>query len=334
MRVVAIDGSERDPLVKALAAAGCAVTLTGERELPPPSTVDQPYFYLGNAFEQIKAPFTLARIRRALARDGAPYVWWNRDAPWNCAIKPWRKLFVHCSRRADIHLAHSRQSAELFGEPVEYFPNAAESDRYNLAGRSLESLRNPASYRFDVSFVGTVNPGFRMVQDRIAFLSELGRRLAHHGIKLQVFDTSIGSSLTVPEQVGIIQASRINLSVGAVCDSPVRSWGMPERCFGIASCGGFLLCDERRHARDTFPADAWADFSSIEHCVAQIGLFLRRFDLARDKAEKLHRDVLERHTYTVRARQLLERVKGAITASGAGSGTSARSLRKAEPRGT
>jgi spore maturation protein CgeB len=334
MRVVAMSGSERDPLIRALAAAGCAVTLAGERELPLPSPGNEPYFYLGNAFEQIKAPFALARIRRALARDGAPYVWWNRDAPWNCAIKPWRKLFVHCSRRADIHLAHSRQSAELFGEPVEYFPNAAETDRYNLAGRTLESLRTPGSYRFDVSFVGTVNPGFRMVQDRIAFLSELGRRLEHEGVKLQIFDTSIGSRLTVPEQVEIIQASRINLSVGAVCDRPVRSWGMPERCFGIASCGGFLLCDERRHALDTFPADAWADFSSLEHCVAQIRQFLGNFDLARDKAEKLHRDVLERHTYTVRARQLLERVQGAVRASGAGSGTSARSLRRAAPPGT
>ena len=46
--------------------------------------------------------------------------------------------------------------------------------------------------------------------------------------------------------------------------------------------------------------------------MAQIRLFLRRFDLARDKAEKLHHDVLERHTYAVRARQLLERVKRAL----------------------
>jgi spore maturation protein CgeB len=312
MRVVSVGaGYDRDPLLRALAAAGCPATMAGTTEMPPASLGGERYFYLGNAFEQIKAPFTLARIRRALARDGAPYVWWNRDAPWNCAIKPWRKLFVRASQPADVHLAHSLQSAELFGEPVAYFPNAAEADRYHLGARTLESLRT-AGYRFDVSFVGTVSPGFKMVRARIEFLSELGRRLEPQGVKLHIFDTSIGSPLTVADQVAIIQASRINLNVGAVCDKPRRSWGIPERCFGIASCGGFLLCDERRHAADTFPADAWAEFSSIEECVARIRFFLRHFDRARDKAEKLHRIVLERHTYTVRARQLLELVTKAF----------------------
>jgi spore maturation protein CgeB len=308
MRVVTVgEEREHDPLLRALAAAGCPATVVGLADMPPSRPGDA-YFYLGNAFEQIKTPFVLARIRRVLARDGAPYVWWNRDAPWNCAIKPWRKLFVRAARPADIHLAHSLQSADLFGEPVAYFPNAAETDRYHLGGRSLESLRIAANYRFEVSFVGTVNPGFRMVRARVEFLAELAGRLKREGLKLHIFDTSIGSKLTVAEQVSIIQASRINLNVGAVCDKPVRSWGIPERCFGIASCGGFLLCDERKHAADTFAPEAWADFSSMEECVARIKFFLAHFDIAREKAEKLHRIVLERHTYAIRAQQLLRMV--------------------------
>ena len=306
MRVVTVGpGYERDPLLRALAQVGCPATWVAHDEIPISPAPGEPYFYLGNAFEQIKTPLVLARIRRALARDGAPYVWWNRDAPWNCAIKPLRKLLVRGASRADIHLAHSLQSRDLFGEPVVYFPNAAETDRYNLAGQSVESLRKADAYRFDVSFIGTVNPAFRMVQPRVEFLSELRRQLEHAGVQLQIFDTIVGSTLTLADQVRIIQQSRINLNVGAVCDKPVRSWGLPERCFGIAACGGFLLCDERKHAADTFPKEAWAEFSSVEECVVRIKFFLQHFEIAREKAEHLHRTVLERHTYAHRAQQLL-----------------------------
>jgi spore maturation protein CgeB len=305
MRVVTVF-EEHHPLVRALAGAGCPVTRLGLAELP--QSGGEPYFYLGDMFEQIKAPLALARLRRALTRDGAPYVMWNRDAPWNCAIKPWRKLLVRASRRVDLHLAHSLQSTELFGESVVYFPNAAESDRYNLGGRTLDSLRDPGGYQFDVSFVGTLSPGFRMVRARVAFLAELGRRLERSGVNYRFFDTSLGSSLSLQEQVAIIQTSRINLSVGAVCDKPATSWGLPERCFGIASCGGFLLCDERRHAADTFPEEARAEFRNLEECVERIRYFIAHFDLSRARAECLHRDVMERHTYAVRARQLLDLV--------------------------
>ncbi len=302
MRVVTVFDAQH-PLVRALAHAGCEVEQCGMAEIP--RSGGEPYFYLGDVFEQIKRPLALAQIRRVLIRDGAPYVMWNRDAPWNCAIKPLRKLLVHASRRVDLHLAHSLQSAGLFGEPVIYFPNAAESDRYDLGGRTLESLRDPSGYRFDVSFVGTLSPGFRRIGERLRFLKELGRRLDQPGVHYRLFDTSLGSAITLKEQVGIIQDSRINLNIGAVCDKPVTSWGMPERCFGIASCGGFLLCDKRRHAADTFPKDAWAEFGNLEECIAQIKFFLANFDLSRNKAEMLHRDVMARHTYAVRAQQLL-----------------------------
>jgi spore maturation protein CgeB len=306
MRVITVL-AEHEPLVRALAKAGCALSFAGPADAP----VAQPgerYFYLGNMFEQIKTPLALRRIRRALARDRAPYVWWNRDAPWNCAIKPWRKLLVAAARRPDLHLAHSLQSAELFGHPVVYFPNAAQADHYHLAGRTLDSLREPAPYRLDVSFIGTISPTFRRVAARVAFLAGLGRRLQKERIAYRFFDTSVGSDLSVEQQIDIIQTSRINLNVGAVCDTPVPSWGIPERCFGVAACGGFLLCDERKHAADTFPAEAWASYADLEDCVARIKFFLQHYDRARDKAEKLHRNVMARHTYDVRAGELLRLV--------------------------
>ncbi len=306
-RVLSVLGGA-DPLLKALVAAGCTAELAGTYEMPRAGKPGEAYLYLGNVFEQIKKPLLLAQLRRRLAADGAPYVWWNRDAPWNCAIKPWRKLLVRASRPADIHLAHSLQSAELFGRPLVYFPNAAQIDRYNLAGRTLESLRDRAGYRYDVSFVGTLNPGFRRVRARVEFLAELVRRLAGEGIDCRLFDTSVGSTLAPADQIQIIQASRVNLSVGAVCDDPVPSWGLPERCFGVGACGGFLLCDERKHAADTFPPQAWASFATVEECVLRIKFFLEHFHVARDKAERLHHDIIERHTYDIRARDLLKLV--------------------------
>lgn len=294
------------PLLRALAAAGCPVSKIGPTDLPDPAWRESDYFYFGNIFEQIKTPFALARLRDRLARDQAPYVWWNRDAPWNCAIKPWRKCFVRMSRPADLHLAHSLQSADLFGEPVIYFPNAAETDQYHLGGRALASMQQKETYRYDVTFIGTLNPGFRQVRSRLEFLAALSRLLDSASVKYRFFDTSIGSGLSVPEQVDIIQRSRINLSVGAVCDDPVPSWGLPERCFGIAACGGFLLCDRRRHASDMFPPSVFADYSDVDECVSQIKYFLGNFDASRAMAEGLHHLVLERHTYTSRAQQLLQ----------------------------
>src|SRR5689334_4568748 len=189
MRVLTVH-DEKDALLRALASAGCTICRVAAQELLPPGH-GEPYFYFGNMFEEIKQPLRLARLRRRLAEDRAPYVWWNRDAPWNCAIKPLRRLFVHASRPVDIHLAHSLQSASLFGEPVRYFPNAVQVDRYHLAGRSLESLRDPARYRWDVSFVGTLNPAFRQVRQRVAFFAELLPRLEREGIGCRLVDTSI-----------------------------------------------------------------------------------------------------------------------------------------------
>src|SRR4051812_9645553 len=136
MRVVTVLNKDH-PLMRALAVTGCEIDHLGSAECFD----DKPDFYIGDVFQQIKSPISLSRIRRILAEQRAPYVNWNRDAPWNCAIKPWRKLLVQMMKPADIHLAHSLQSAHLFGQPVVYFPNAADIESYNLHGRTLDSLR-------------------------------------------------------------------------------------------------------------------------------------------------------------------------------------------------
>ena len=112
--------------------------------------------------------------------------------------------------------------------------------------------------------------------------------------------------MSLADQVSLIQTSRINLNYGASCDygSPIAS-GLPERCYGIPACGGFLLCDRRTHAKDDFtPGEDWADFNGLEDCVAQIDHWLANFGMARELAERTHASVLARHTFAHRAATL------------------------------
>ena len=112
--------------------------------------------------------------------------------------------------------------------------------------------------------------------------------------------------MSVAEQVALVRSSRINLNFGASCDygAPVAS-GLPERCYGIPACGGFLLGDKRTHAPDDFtPGENWAEFNDLDDCVAKIDYWLAHFDAARDLAERCHAHVMSNHTYANRAATL------------------------------
>jgi spore maturation protein CgeB len=302
MQIISVFGEDH-PLVAALVDAGCSLSKVPLWAAP---IAKGPALYFGDAFRQVKRPIAFARLRSYLAQDRIPYVMWNRDAPWDCALKPWRKWLLRWGRPVDLHLAHSMQSRATFGDSAVYFPNAANTTNYHLGGRSLDSLRMPGAYRFDVSFIGTLNPAYAPARPRLQFLQALCARLQSLGISCQLFDTNPKAPLAAADQVEIIQASRINLSVGAVCDEPVPSWGLPERCFGVAACGGFLLCDRRKHAADTFTTEAWTDFGDLDECVNRIQGCLEDFGATRRRAELLHAEVLERHTYRHRAHQLLD----------------------------
>lgn len=253
-----------------------------------------------------KHPLRFRQLKQRFNAAGCPVIAWNRDAPWNCAIKPWRKPWIRPLGLIDIYLAHSLQSAEAFGTNMHYFPNAADGDVYNLRGTTLESLRDPARYRVDVAFYGSLSPTYPRVGARIEFITALKDRLRAAGVTVDIRDACPGpEQMGVPQQIEQIQTSRINLSVGAVCDDRERSWGMPERCFGVPASGGFLLCDRRRHAADTFPADAWSDFQDLEDCVQRIRFFLDHFHEARRRAEVLHAEVVAHHTYRHRAEAIL-----------------------------
>ncbi|MBI5109188.1 MAG: glycosyltransferase [Rhodocyclales bacterium] len=255
-------------------------------------------------YEGLRHPLTIWGMRRWLRRQRIPLFVWNQDAPHYLNRAGWRLDVLDHARLYDIYATHTLIDARRFAETVLYFPNAADTTRYHLAGNSLEALRETASYEYDVSFFGAMDGiRYKEMQERQEFFAALGERLRTRNIRF-LFREATGMS--VAEQVTLIQKSRINLNFGASCDyrAPIAS-GLPERCYGIPACGGFLLCDQRSHARDDFtPGQDWAEFNGLDDCVARIAHWLENFGAARELAERCHATVMARHTYAHRAETL------------------------------
>lgn len=240
---------------------------------------------------------------------GVPVIGMDRDAPWYKGVKSLRLKSLASLRLLDIYASHSLQPGRRFAPLEIYLPNAAWLERYNLRGNSLADLRKPENYRCDVSFIGNIDAErYPEHRDRVRFLDALAERLARHGINLERFD-SMGMDFDT--QVALIQRSRINLNVGAAADNgSEKSWGLPERCYGIPACGGFLLSDARGHAKDDFvPGREWADFAGPDDCANKILDLLAHFDQLRDMAEAAHARVMADHTYARRAQTLLTAIE-------------------------
>ncbi len=265
-------------------------------------------------YEVFHHPKTIWSMHRFLRQQGIPLFVWNLDAPhylsFNIPTRRWRLNLLNIARLFDIYATHTLiDKRRSFADTVLNLPNAADPTRYNLRGEPFETLhrlRNPSSYRWDVSFFGGMD-GKRYKEDRARqeFFSALAKRLKAAGIRYRFIDT-VNEDISLEDQINLIQTSRINLNFGARCEygAPVAS-GLPERCYGIPACGGFLLCDKRTHAKDDFtPGDNWAEFDGLDDCVAKIEYWLAHFDAARDVAERCYHHVMAHHTYAHRAEKL------------------------------
>jgi spore maturation protein CgeB len=288
------------PLVETLGNQGWEIYPAYQRGKTP--EVD---FWLANMYSDIKQPLEFRLNVADARRRGIPVLTWNRDAPWNLGAKSWRLWLIRNLRYLDMYLSHSMQGAERFAPELHYFPNAADTSRYNLSGNALDAMRDPDWYQHDVSFVGNIDArAHPEMRQRVALLNEIEVGLKPLGIRCHFVHSA---KLTSAEQIEIIQRSRINLNVGAACDDgPEPSWGLPERCYGIQACGGLLLSDFRAHARDDFePEREWLDFQSVPQCVERIQHLLSDLQHARDIAEAAYSRVMAQHTYRHRASQLL-----------------------------
>ena len=254
----------------------------------------------------LKSMWRTRSLRRRLARRGVPLVIVDRDAPWHKGVRPWRIALFRAVAGADGYATHSLQGCESFPYPTLYFPNGVRLSRYHLHGASLDAMRDPEWYRWDVSFIGNLDgEGYPEHRLRAQRLEAIAQRLKSLGLRLRFASPE---SLAPDEDIEIIQHSRINLQLGSAADdggSP--SWGLPERCFGIPACGGFLLSDERLHAGDDFDSQTeWASFADDDEALVQIRRYLADLPAARRIADAAHRHAMASHTYRRRAARLIE----------------------------
>ena len=118
-------------------------------------------------------------------------------------------------------------------------------------------------------------------------------------------------NLSFDEQVEIIQKSKINLSCLSAADSIFGvSYGLTERCYGIPVCGGFLLMENRVHAKDDFNVGSEIiTYSDIKDCLNKIHFYLTRHEDRRMIAEKAYHRVITEHTYMHRAIKLISEIQ-------------------------
>jgi spore maturation protein CgeB len=307
MTRVILDNTPKEPtpLVSAIGALGVDI-MRGEWQ-PGDALLARTEACFVSLYDCMKRPLDVWRLKRRLARHGVPLVSWNRDAPGYMNKAVWRLALVERARPLDIYASHSLADGRRFGATQLLLQNAALTEHYHLGGLRLEELEDSARYRHDVGFFGALDGArYREYRARVEFFGALGNRLAERGIKLSVVDT-LSHPLDRAEQRALIQATRINLNFGAGCEygRPVGH-GLPERCFGVPACGGFLLSDRRVHAADAFePGTEWADYADLDEAVAQIVHFLADFGAARAIAARAHARVLREHTYRHRAEQML-----------------------------
>lgn len=299
------------PLKEAFETIGCRVVENAWR--PDPALAARSLACVANLYDAVRRPWATLALKRRLRAAGVPLIGLDRDAPWHMGIR-WRRLALfRLLRPLDIYASHTLQPTWAFAPVKIYSANAVWLRNFNLHGRTLAEMRDPACYDYDVSFLGNMD-GARYPEhaERQRFFAALIPRLNALGIRHRIAHSS---GIAEEEQIRVIQRSRINLSYRSSCDhGGTLSWGLPERCYGVPARGGFLLTDQRRHAGDDFDlASEWAGFTDLDDCVARIRYWLAHFEESRCIAEAAHARVMRDHSYEHRARRLLEAAQTLVT---------------------
>lgn len=273
---------------------------------PEPELLSDTAACVINLYEGARAPWRSLMLKRRLRAAEVPLVGIDRDAPWHMGLRR-RRMWVFSQLRVlNLYATHTLQPTWHLAPRVHYHANAVWARNFNLHGRTLEEMRNPEFFRYDVSFVGNLDGvRYREHAERQRFFSALEERLRPLGLRV-LFRHS--DAVPEEEQIEIIQRSVINLTYRSSCDhGGTLSWGLPERCYGVPARGGFVLSDHRRHAADDFDLEReWAEYSDLEDCVAKIRFYLAHFPQTREIAEAAHARVMGQHTYEHRVAKLME----------------------------
>lgn len=290
---------------------------------PDPAQLARAALCLISIYHGVRGPWAALKLKRRLKRTRIPLIGIDRDGPWHMGRLVRQLKLFEWLRILDIYAPHTLQPTYRFAPRTIYNANAVWVRNFNLHGRTLEEMRDPSFFRWDVSFVGNMNGArFKEHAERERFLDALRPRLESLGLRV-LFCNSGGMS--EQEQIDVIQRSIVNLNYRSSCDHRSRSgvegsWGLPERCYGVPARGGFMLSDERRHAADDFDlANEWASYRDFEDCIDRIRYFCSHFAETRVIAEAAHMRVMRDHTYERRAEALLAAAGGWRAKMAAGS---------------
>ena len=77
------------------------------------------------------------------------------------------------------------------------------------------------------------------------------------------------------------------------------------RVFEVLGCGGFLLTEKLSHD-NPFIDDELVQFDTIEDCLDKLSFYLKEKDLRETIARKGYQAAINKHTYTERAREIVE----------------------------
>ena len=300
--------SNSEPYRDAFEALGYEVHVNVWR--PAPEQIARAALCIIGLYDGARMPWAMLQLKRRLKPAGVPLIGIDRDAPWHMGLHVRRLKVLEWLGLLDIYATHTLQPTYDFAPVKHYNANAVWKRHFNLHGRSLEEMRDPGFFRWDVSFVGNMDGvRYREHAERQRFFTALRPRLEALGLRVLFRDSG---GMSESEQIDVIQRSIINLNYRSSCYHRSRrgvemSWGLPERCYGVPARGGFLLSDERRHAGADFDlAREWASYRDFEDCVARVRHFVSHFPETRAIAEAAHARVMSAHTYEHRAQRLLQ----------------------------
>lgn len=187
---------------------------------------------------------------------------------------------------------------------VRYLPTAYHPARHTPDGPTLDTT-------YDVSFIGSLFPERRALFDAVDW----------GGLRVSIGGLELGAALAdrrVYDNAGVAQlyrSTRVNLNHHRTTMvngdgrtlPPGAAESLGPRAYEIAACGGFqLLPDDRAEARDVF-GDSLATYRAGDAAdlAAQARYWLRH-DGARERRAREQHAAVQGHSYTDRARALLE----------------------------
>ena len=308
MAIEAILVNENKPTPLSLALSKLEIKTHKNMWAPSAQVLDSISACFISFYDCINHPLRVLRLRQILRQRNIPLMAWNRDAPGYMNKAKWQLDLLERAQLIDIYLSHALPDERQFAKTQELLHNAAQVEIYNLNGVSLEQLDINDDYIYDVTFFGAMDGSrYKEYEKRQSFFSQLSSALISQGISFNFIDT-LKTPLSASQQVRLIQTSRINLNFDAGCEyGHASGFGLPERCFGIPACGGFLLSDFRLHAEDAFDIGSeWAHFRDLTDAVEKIKYHLSDFGKTRRIARNAHARVMRDHTYRNRALHTLD----------------------------